>query len=235
MKKKGPHLKQLKELLYEVPMPVALSHLLHDLNQPMIIVKASLEQIHKATEDRELRKLASLGLDGVLRSQEMLKYFLDAYYHEPQARKKFETFRPCDIARALIDLQLHEVGKRFRLVDEFIEIHWDREAFTRILENLLTNAIKFGSPDTPVTIKFPHTRDSFCIEVHNFGPYITESEQKRIFDRYYRGKAAKGKEGWGIGLHIVKELVEAYGGSVRMKSSPKEGTLFIVQLPVELK
>lgn len=208
-----------------------LSHLFHDMNQPLIVARVSLEGIRKSVRDKKLVRLSDLGLESVKRSQNMLRYFIDTKSFPTRRSLKLETFRLCDVARALIDSYITIYGNRFRLMDEFIEVHWDRDAFTRTLDNLITNALKYSPKNSVITTSFEITAKVINIEVHNDGSYISPEEKKRIFRPFTKGESGKGKEGWGLGLAIVRETVESLGGTVKIKSARASGTTFIVSLP----
>jgi signal transduction histidine kinase len=101
------------------------------------------------------------------------------------------------------------------------------------MENLISNAIKYGAADSPVTVTLQDLSDKVRISVHNFGNPLSDDERTRIFDQFKRSKAAEasGKKGWGIGLTIVRGLTEAHGGSITVESSQETGTTFAVTLP----
>jgi signal transduction histidine kinase len=75
------------------------------------------------------------------------------------------------------------------------------------------------------------------LSVHNLGPVIPVDEQDRLFEAYHRAATAEfsGKPGWGLGLALVKEVVEAHGGIVKAESYPKEGTTFTIDLPLDAR
>ena len=125
-------------------------------------------------------------------------------------------------------------GDRFVVVsDHSIEFSGDASGLRRILENLCNNAIKYGFPDTPVKIFLEEGQSDISIKVHNCGPVIPAEDQNNIFQQYHRTIEAKTghREGWGIGLTLVRGVAEAHGGTVEVESSMGKGTIFIVKLP----
>ena len=111
-----------------------------------------------------------------------------------------------------------------------------------IFQNLLDNALKYGADNQPVTIKafLKNDRESdsyrgewIVVSVHNFGKALTPEQQDKLFDRFYRVTSAQKVEGTGLGLSIVQQLVQKYDGTISVKSSPENGTTFIVSFPVE--
>ncbi|MHB8631900.1 MAG: sensor histidine kinase, partial [Candidatus Limnocylindria bacterium] len=109
----------------------------------------------------------------------------------------------------------------------------DPDALSRILLNLIDNAIKYAPGSTPITlVAHAAAAGSVQIEVVDRGPGIDPDEQRLIFDRFYRGKQhASATGGTGIGLAISTALVERQGGTLGVRSAPGEGSAFIVTLP----
>jgi anti-sigma regulatory factor (Ser/Thr protein kinase) len=107
---------------------------------------------------------------------------------------------------------------------------WDRVHVETIIENLLTNAIKYGAGRL-VSVKVSGSPHEVGIEVVDRGCGIARGERERIFERFFRGVAPGHHTGLGVGLWIVKKLVDAHGGTVACESSPGEGSTFRVTLP----
>lgn len=109
--------------------------------------------------------------------------------------------------------------------------YFDREALRRGLDNLISNAIKYGEGD--VTVRCQKTDDTTVnLSVHNFGNPIPADQQTKIFSRYYRMEDQQSQQGWGIGLSLVKEIAQAHGGTVALSSSEAEGTTFTINIPI---
>jgi len=107
---------------------------------------------------------------------------------------------------------------------------WDRLHVETIIENLLTNAIKYGA-GRPVAVKLSGALNEVQVDVVDRGCGIGREERERIFDRFFSGSAPGHHAGLGVGLWIVKKLVDAHGGSVTCESTPGEGSTFRVVLP----
>lgn len=106
----------------------------------------------------------------------------------------------------------------------------DRELLGLALRQLIDNAIKYSGPASAIDIS-AKAADGVEIAVHNSGSGISERDQARIFERFYRGAEARHVPGTGMGLSIVQEIVAAHGGSLRVSSSPLDGTTFTLSLP----
>jgi signal transduction histidine kinase len=114
----------------------------------------------------------------------------------------------------------------------------DSNALRHALRNLLDNALKYGTKDSRWIGVYVETvagekGKAIEIRVADRGPGIPEDEQERIFDAFYRGRRAVEDQvhGTGLGLNLVQKIVQAHGGSIRVKSEPGKGTEFIVRLP----
>lgn len=110
---------------------------------------------------------------------------------------------------------------------------YDRDKLEKILYNLLSNAFKFTPTggSVSVQIEFEETQGLYSIRVHNTGSWIPIDQQSLIFDRFYQ-LGADSHQGTGIGLALVKELVNLQGGTIGVKSDAVSGTEFQLQLPV---
>ena len=125
----------------------------------------------------------------------------------------------------------------------------DGPAIQQALVNLIDNAIKHSPPNETVTITVngtgstpfadenPNSQFSISLSVHDRGPGIPSSEHDRIFERFYRSGSELRREtqGVGIGLSIVKHIVEAHSGRVRVESEAGQGSRFTIELPVRPK
>ncbi len=109
----------------------------------------------------------------------------------------------------------------------------DENAMTLLLINLLENAVKYGKGE--ILVYLTRVSSSLRLVVSDQGPGIPHDEQKRIFERFYRTRQARGMSvrGAGIGLSLVKHIAEAHGGTVSVESEPGQGAAFIVDVPLK--
>ncbi|MCP4886966.1 MAG: PAS domain-containing sensor histidine kinase [Planctomycetaceae bacterium] len=109
----------------------------------------------------------------------------------------------------------------------------DHEAILTIANNLISNAIRYTPKDGEINVSY-RLEETFCtLVVKDTGVGITASDQKRIFERFYRVEKSRSTDdgGTGIGLSVVKNLAEALGGEVTVNSQPGSGSTFEVRLP----
>lgn len=109
----------------------------------------------------------------------------------------------------------------------------DRTALQHCIQNLIENAAKYSPPDTPVSVTCAGANGAAIVEVRDRGIGIPASEHARIFEKFYRGARATDLhvQGVGIGLALVKHVVDGHGGSVSVQSEPDQGSCFRLQLP----
>ncbi len=110
----------------------------------------------------------------------------------------------------------------------------DLEMVEQIIENLVSNAIKYTLPDGRVEIKFTRTADMIRMEISDTGIGISKAEKPKLFSEFFRAENARAieKNGTGLGLAIVKEFVDKLDGRILVESEEGMGTIFVVDLPV---
>ena len=108
----------------------------------------------------------------------------------------------------------------------------DSAYMERVLTNLIGNALKFSPDGSTVTVALTEEDDCVAVSVADNGPGIAPDELATIFDKYRRGRATASVEGSGLGLFIVKSVVDAHGGSIIVESEPGEGATFTLRLPL---
>jgi signal transduction histidine kinase len=114
------------------------------------------------------------------------------------------------------------------------DVPLDRDAIGQALGNLVDNAIKYSSERKSIGVMATIESDRLCITVADEGVGIPRDEQDRIFEKFYRvGKSdTQGRRGSGVGLALVRHIVDAHGGDVIVESRPGEGSRFTIRLPL---
>jgi predicted ATPase/signal transduction histidine kinase len=126
------------------------------------------------------------------------------------------------------------------IFDTYVEekvMSFDADKIERIMLNLLSNALKFTSQGGNIIVTMYNRRDTIIISVKDDGIGIPEDKQKSIFDRFIQvdKSLSRNREGSGIGLSIVKSLVELHGGTISLKSELGKGSEFFIEIPVKLE
>ncbi|MFN3368978.1 MAG: sensor histidine kinase, partial [Thermus sp.] len=110
-------------------------------------------------------------------------------------------------------------------------IRADREAFLRILNNLMDNALRYTPEGGTVTLELSQGEGWVRLTVRDTGPGLKPGEEEAVFRRFYRGDPARSRGGSGLGLAIAKALVEAMGGQIQAGNHPEGGAMFTLRLP----
>lgn len=113
------------------------------------------------------------------------------------------------------------------------QVPGDRDLLFLAVYNLLDNALKFTRPSDTIEVRAVEDGRVVTVEVADTGLGIPEDELPRVFEELYRGQGARGTEGSGLGLALVRAIVERHGGTVTVRSQEGEGTVFTLHLPLD--
>ncbi|MBO7483863.1 MAG: sensor histidine kinase, partial [Alphaproteobacteria bacterium] len=154
-----------------------------------------------------------------------------------------------ELLSSLVDdfhLRAQKAGKKIILEKEKLpRLMANRSDLYHIFQNLLDNALKYGAENKPVLIKaflenkasgantFSIQSEWIVVTIHNWGPVLSEEDQERLFDRFYRVNSTQKVEGTGLGLSIAQQLAQKYDGMITVTSSSELGTTFSVSFPLE--
>jgi signal transduction histidine kinase len=211
----------------------------HDLKNPLHSARLGAELIRRgAAAPGATERLADQILNSISRSDRMIVDLLDSQRIQSGNRLQVDIEQYCmnDLLQAVVADLTHLYGPRFvSRAEGPVCGFWSWDAMRRLLENLLTNAVKYSTPHSPITISLSAPDNHMRLSVHNQGPPLSPEEQARIFRPFERGKSARqsGKRGWGIGLTLVQGIVDAHGGTVHVESTADGGTTFTVQNPMD--
>jgi signal transduction histidine kinase len=106
----------------------------------------------------------------------------------------------------------------------------DREQIERVVVSLVTNAMKFGAGH-PIEISVTSQEGGACLQVQDAGFGIAEEDQGKLFKRFERIAPLMHFGGLGLGLYLTREIVNAHGGTIRVKSALGQGACFVINLP----
>jgi PAS domain S-box-containing protein len=214
----------------------------HDLRQPLAGAQLHVWMAQRALPGNDLPgrdqvQAALAVVEAALRQFEgMVRELVDSAQLETGGNRP--AAERIDLARLLSDevRLLAEVldDDRFALGSlPALAVRVDPQHLQRILENLLSNAVRYSPPGSPVTVSLEEVGDRAVVAVADRGMGIAPEDQARIFERGYRAADARSAaEGLGLGLYITRLLVEANGGQVWAESTRGQGSTFFVAFPL---
>ena len=209
----------------------------HDLRNPVTAAKMCAQLLGRNfSEPLMMQKLSGRIVENMERLDQMIRDLLDVTRikaGEPILLNVVE----CDL-NELLQATLEDLvsihGDRFVLkAKSNVRVRWDRPSMKRVIENIVNNAVKYGAPNAPITLTIEQRESVVEISIHNEGFPISPGDQATLFVRFRRSESAEknAQKGWGIGLTLVRGVVEAHGGQVHVKSSEDKGTTFFVRIP----
>jgi len=211
----------------------------HDLNRPLSAMRLMLSTIDKGYLGEVAPPVQQAVQNGLLACSQMerlVRDLLDSSRLDHDGVRL--QFADCDLTLLLADVlrtlryELEERDVRIR-VEPMPIVRADAWALTKVFMNLLGNAITYGATDRPALIRVfaEDGGDEWLVGVRDNGIGIPDADRRRLFRRFERGSNTGGISGTGLGLHIVKEIVQGHGGTVSFESVVGEGTTFWLHLP----
>jgi signal transduction histidine kinase len=210
----------------------------HELRTPLTSITGYVELLLEDIETPLHRKQ----LEIVDRNAERLLALVDDLLFAARLQDhRLELERlPLDL-RALVEESVAAARPRAEAADVQVSvaaggeapIKGERVRLGQVLDNLISNAIKFTPGGGRVDVSIAPRDGTVCLEVTDTGIGIPEEERARLFERFYRSQSALERQiqGTGLGLYVSKAIVEAHGGRIAVRSGEGQGTTFIVELP----
>jgi signal transduction histidine kinase len=213
----------------------------HELKTPLasmrVLVDTLLEgRVRDQAQVTEYLRLTS-------KENERLSRMIDNFLTFSRMERNKVAFAPVEAQPAAIAHDAVESVKTkfaaqdcqftLEIADPLPEIRADHDAIVTVLVNLLDNACKYTNDDKQISLKVFSTADRVCFAVTDNGIGLARRHLKRIFDRFYQvdSSLARKAEGCGLGLSIVKFIVDAHKGKITVESKPGRGSTFTVSLP----
>ena len=141
-----------------------------------------------------------------------------------------EQLRGCIL---LLEKQWEDKGLELDLDLDELEYVGNEEMMSHVWVNLLSNAVKFSPDGAPLTVSLRQEGGWAVARVRDAGEGMDEDTRRRIFEKFYQGDTAHATEGNGLGLSLVKHIVDLCGGTIAVDSAPGRGSAFTVRLPLE--
>jgi signal transduction histidine kinase len=211
----------------------------HDLRIPLTVIQAHTELLRAGLQQRHLDGAFIFNTSTIERNARRLNVMIqdltDMARLESQrvalsvGAVNLQLYLPDLLARLHGSLPVQRV--MVEITPNLPSVRADQNYLERILLNLLSNALKYSTADSPVRIQASRQSDEIIMAVHDQGSGIDPTDIPQLFDRFYRAKGERRAEGIGLGLYITKLLVEAHGGRIWVESQLGKGSTFYVTLP----
>ncbi len=213
-----------------------LGILIHDLRNPVTAANLAIGMLRQEDEPERFIKLKEMTKSNIKRSLELMEDLLESVTTGAGEGLTME-FAEKDLVPYVESVyneasEIYSNQFIFKCDKKEITGIFDCALITRVLENIINNAVKYGLRGTPITISVEDTLEKVIIRVHNEGNAIPKDKQKEIFkflntsNGYGPGKL----KSWGMGLTIVKAVAKGHGGMIKLESSEEHGTTFSLVL-----
>jgi signal transduction histidine kinase len=220
----------------------AVATVAHELRTPLASMRVLVDTLREGRyrNEEQLREYLDLLHSENLRLSRLTEHFLS---HSRLAHGQYTfTFAPVPL-RTIIDSALVTLGDRLRkpacdftldLVEPLPEILADRDGFTTVLVNLLENAVKYTADEKRIVLHARREGEKAVISIEDNGIGLTPAQKKHVFEPFYQAdrKLSRIREGSGLGLSIVHDIVKAHRGQIEVSSDPAKGSVFTLHIPV---
>jgi len=217
-----------------------VSNVSHELRTPLTSIRMFVEtlQMDRARDPQQVKECLDLLAVEAERLSNMVERLLQ--WARMEAGRRIYTMQPVSPRKVVDDavnaFRAHTIGSAYTLEivtpDRMPEVLADADALTEALLNLLSNAFKYGGDEKRITVRVVPSGEETAFEVEDNGVGISPRDKKRIFDKFYRAEQLlrRKTEGTGLGLSMVRHIVEGHKGRIEVDSEPGKGSRFRIQL-----
>ncbi|MBX9602616.1 MAG: HAMP domain-containing histidine kinase [Bryobacteraceae bacterium] len=210
----------------------------HELRTPLTVIGSAAANLADGVvaKPEQVRKYGALMRDQARSLTDQVEQILT--FAGAQAGRRKLDFQPVDIA-AVIDRAIEAAApdtagcqvEKF-VADGLPTLDADVTALTQSVRNLISNAGKYAARGQWIGVRAEKRGGEVILQVEDRGPGIDPADLPRVFDPFYRGRSSDGHHGAGLGLSLVRDMIEAHGGRVEVNSDPGAGTRFTLHLPL---
>ncbi|MFQ6070873.1 MAG: ATP-binding protein [Candidatus Aminicenantales bacterium] len=222
-----------------------VSSVSHEFKTPLTSIKALVERLQegKVKDPAKMDDYFSVISQDADKLTRLVKNILD--FSKIEEGKKEYEFVETDVAHLVFQqvkaFQKEKIQKEVKIQTQIEKdvplLSIDKEALSQALNNLLDNAVKFSPAGKEIAVSVRREAENVLIEIEDKGIGIPQEEINKIFDKFYQGQNAlkQSVKGTGLGLTLVKHIIEAHGGRISVKSKPGKGSTFSLIFPVKEK
>lgn len=218
-----------------------INNMTHELKTPLSTITVAgktLEMEQIRSDGRKVLETAQLIGKQSIHLNQLINLILEiSMWERTQFQLDKKTIEIEELLNDIVDSFRNGYGYSAKIMQKYcfdgVRADIDLVYFTTMINNLLSNAVKYSDKDPEISIQGFRDKENIYISVADNGIGIAKSEQKHIFDKFYRisqGNIHKTK-GLGLGLYYVKRIAESHGGDVTVSSKPGKGSIFTVKLP----
>jgi signal transduction histidine kinase len=220
-----------------------VSSVSHEFKTPITAIKASIERLQRGKVNtlKKRKEYYSIISKDADKLSSLVRNILD--YSKVDAGRKQYFFQETDLAQLVIEeIGNFERDKIFagikietQISPDIAGVDIDKEAFSLAFNNLLENAVKFSPGQKKIYVDVRNEAENVRVDVRDKGSGISSGEIDRIFDKFYQGQnaAQRSLRGTGLGLTLVKHVMEAHGGKVSVESEIEKGSTFSLIFPIK--
>lgn len=214
----------------------------HDLKNPALAIDLGAQMLRESLaggQAAETREITSL-LDDIIEEAKRLHTIIRDLTDDVQvASGRFSVNKAkvdlCALVHRLIQSQAQAFADHQIVIEggQTCTVLGDADRLERVVQNLVSNAVKYSPPNTRVTVRIEKKEPFALLAVCDQGRGISAEDQKILFQPFGRGRSVERlAEGAGMGLYVVKQIIEAHGGQITVQSEPGQGTTFQIKLPL---
>jgi signal transduction histidine kinase len=221
-----------------------IANVSHELRTPLSMIRLGAETLKRGKlKEHERKEIEDQILREVLLLSHLVENVLDVARIQNKSEKAlaFMAIQPRDLIRTLVstyDSWIRSKGFTVNMeLDESIgEQMWDRDSVSRALLNLIDNAIKYSAEEKVIDVVLRQDVEHVIVEVRDHGIGIDADDVTHIFEPYFRAKFSDtiSRRGAGLGLTLVRQIVEAHGGRIEVESTAGQGSTFRLLFPTAL-